>query len=356
MIRLLILRGIRTRYFSADYGQDIQIIRTLFKKVCLVVFLLSLFIFPLFSDRYIIYIVSLVLVAVIGSIGLNLLTGYTGQISIGHGAFLAIGAYSYTILFRNFGLPFWLSIIAAGGISGALGVMIGLPALRMKGLYLAMATLAFHFIIEQTIMNWEGLTGGYQGLDVPVASLGGLRFKDETSIYYLILFFAIALTFIGINIVRSKIGRAFMAIRDRDIAAEAIGISLTYYKLISFCISSIYGGIAGALMAICLGRISPYDFSLILAITYISMVIVGGLGSILGSILGAIAITLLPFGLSTCSDIIQPYYPAVATKFADIKTLVYGLVIVVFLMWEPDGLAGRWRRIRVYFNNWPFTY
>lgn len=356
MKRVFALPRVRTRYFSRDYREEIQVFRTWFQKFWLALFLLFLVSFPFLSNSYTTYIGALVLVAIIGSLGLNFLTGYTGQISLGHAAFLAIGAYGYTILQDKAGLPFWLCILAAGGLSGGLGVLIGLPALRMKGLYLAMATLAFHFIVEQIIMNWESLTGGYQGLDVPLVSVGGLTFKGEIRVYYLILFFAAALTFIGGNISRSKIGRAFAAIRDRDLAAEAIGISLTRYKLMAFFISSVYAGIAGALMAVCLGRIAPFDFNLLLSIAYISMAIVGGLGSILGSILGAVAITLLPFGLSAASDLIQPYYPPISTKFADVKTLAYGLVIVVFLMWEPDGLAGRWRRIKVYFKVWPFTY
>ncbi len=352
----LTLPRIQTRYFSTRYAEEIQVFRTLFQKFWVGTLLLFIVVFPFLSDRYTTYIGSLVLVAVIGSIGLNILTGYTGQISLGHGAFLGIGAYSYTILLTTLNFPFWAAIIAAGLISGVLGVIIGLPALRMKGLYLAMATLAFHFIIEQVIMNWEALTGGYQGLHVRRAALAGFKFKSESSIYYMLLVFAVAGTYLAGNIARSKIGRAFAAIRDRDLAAEAIGISLTKYKLMAFFISSVYAGVAGALMAITLGRIAPYDFNLILSISFISMVIVGGLGSMVGSILGAIAITLLPFGLTAVSDALRPYYPLISTKFADVKTLAYGMVIVFFLMWEPDGLAGRWRRIKIYFKNWPFTY
>jgi branched-chain amino acid transport system permease protein len=356
MNKAITLPRVRKRYFSRDYSEEIEVFRTLFQRFWLIFFLAAFFIFPVIADRYTTYIVTLVLVAVIGSVGLNLLTGYTGQISLGHGAFLAIGAYSYAILTSKVGFPFWASILAAGGVSGLIGIFIGLPALRMKGLYLAMATLAFHFIVEQVIMSWESLTGGYQGASVAVATLGGYRLDTEIKIYYLILVHTLALVFVAWNIGRSKIGRAFAAIRDRDLAAEAIGISLTKYKLMAFFISSIYAGIAGSLLAICLGRIAPYNFTLILSIEYISMVIVGGLGSMLGSVLGAIAISLLPFGLTAFSDSIRAYYPLIATKFGDAKTVAYGLVIVAFLMWEPDGLAGRWRRIKVYFKNWPFTY
>ncbi len=353
---LCFMPRVRTRYFSRSYSHEIQIFRTLFQKFWLGLLFVLVFAFPYFADRYSTYIATLVLVSVIGSIGLNILTGYTGQISLGHGAFLGIGAYSYTILLGKAALPFWLAILLAGGISGILGVVIGMPALRMKGLYLAMATLAFHFIVEQVIMNWEGLTGGYQGLSVPQASLGTISFESEMSIFYLVLVFTVVTVFITGNIVRSKIGRAFSAIRDRDLAAEAIGVSLTKYKIMAFFISSVFTGIAGALMAISLGRISPYDFALTLSIAYISMIIVGGLGSIVGSILGAVAITLLPFGLMAVSDSIATYYPLFSTKFADVKTFAYGMVIVIFLMWEPDGIAGRWRRIKIYFVNWPFSY
>ena len=347
---------IRTRYFSRNYHEELLIFRTLFEKFWLGVLLCFAFAFPYIADRYTTYIGSLVLVAVIGSVGLNILTGYTGQISLGHGAFIAIGAYTYALLFGKLGVPFVFSILCAGAVSGLTGIMIGLPALRMKGLYLAMATLAFHFITEQIIMNWEGLTGGYQGLDVPIASFFGLSLHTERRLYYLVLIFCIALVFIAGNLCRSKIGRAFCAIRDRDLAAEAIGISLTKYKIIAFFVSSVYAGMAGSLMAACMGRIAPYDFTLILSIAYISMVIVGGLGSVVGSILGATAITLLPFVLTAGTDLIMPYYPLISTRFGDVKTLAYGMVIVCFLIWEPDGLIGRWRRIKVYFTNWPFTY
>lgn len=356
MKRGFTLPKVRKRYYSRDYGEEIQVFRTLSQKFWFSVLLLFVLCFPLMVDRYTCYIATLAVAAIIGSVGLNILTGYTGQISIGHGAFVAIGAYSYALILTKTSLPFWLAIPLAGGISGALGIVIGMPALRMRGLYLAMATVAFHLITNQVVMNWESLTGGYQGLDVPTAMLAGYPFKSELSIYYVALAFAIVLTFGAGNMSRSKIGRAFCAVRDRDLAAEAIGISLVKYKILGFFISSVYAGMAGALMGLCLGRISPYDFTLVVSIAYISMIIVGGSGSILGSILGAIVITLLPFGLSAVSDLIQPYYPLVTTKFGDAKTLAYGLAIVIFLMWEPEGLAGRWRKVATYFRNWPFTY
>ncbi|MGD0659448.1 MAG: branched-chain amino acid ABC transporter permease [Syntrophorhabdales bacterium] len=346
----------RKRYYSRDYGQELQLFRTTSQKVWLVALLALVVCFPLLLDRYTCYIATLALAAVIGSIGLNILTGYTGQISIGHGAFVGVGAYSYALILAKTSLPFWLAIPLAGAISGILGILIGVPALRMRGLYLAMATVAFHLIMDQVVMNWESLTGGYQGLDVPNATLAGYAVKSEAAIYYVTLFFTIALTIGAGNITTSKIGRAFCAVRDRDLAAEAIGISLVKYKILAFFISSVYAGVAGALMALCLGRISPYDFGLIVSIAYISMIIVGGAGSIFGSIIGAVLITLLPFGLSSASDLIQPYYPSITTKFGDVKTLAYGLIIIVFLIWEPEGLAGRWRKVTAYFRNWPFTY
>jgi branched-chain amino acid transport system permease protein len=344
-----------TRFFSRDYQQEVEIIKTVTQKSWLIMLLLMVVGFPIISDRYSCYIAALAVAAVIGSVGLNILTGYAGQISIGHGAFVAIGAYSYAILASKLWIPFWLAIPLAGVVSGIFGIIIGLPALRLRGLYLAMATVAFHLIIDQVIMFWESLTGGYQGLDVPTASLAGYPLKSEMSIYFIALVFAFILVIGAINMNRSKIGRAFRAVRDRDLAAEAIGISIVKYKMLAFFISSVYAGIAGALTAICLGRISPFDFNFILSVVYISMIIVGGLSSILGSILGGIVITLLPFGLSSISDLIQPYYPLITTRFGDVKTLAYGLVIVIFLIWEPEGLAGKWRRIVNYFGKWPFS-
>ncbi len=330
--------------------------RTLFKRFWLFALLCFVVLYPAISDRYSVYIANLVMISIIASLGLNILTGYTGQISLGHGAFVAIGAYAYALMYGKLQLPILMAVLGAGFVSGVMGVIIGMPALRMKGLYLAMATLAFHFIVEQTIMNWEGLTGGYQGLTIPKPSLLGYSLRMEWKFYYFELAFCLSMVFVAANLGRSKIGRALCAIRDRDLAAEAIGISLTKYKLLSFFISSVYAGIAGALMAGCLGRVAPYDFTLLLSISYISMVIVGGLGSVVGSILGSIAITLLPFLLNAVTDMLSVYYPLISTRFGDMKTFVYGIIIVVFLIWEPDGLAGRWRRVKVYFTNWPFTY
>lgn len=356
MEKPILLPRTRKRYFSRNYAEELIVFRTRFKKVWLFALLFFVVLFPALSDRYSIYIANLVLISIIACLGLNILTGYTGQISLGHGAFVAIGAYAYALLYGKVHLPILLAVLGAGFVSGIMGLVIGMPALRMKGLYLAMATLAFHFIVEQTIMNWDGLTGGYQGITIPKAAFLGFSLKSEARFYYFVLAFCLAMTFAAANICRSKIGRALCAIRDRDLAAEAIGISLTKYKLLSFFISSVYAGVSGALMGGCLGRVAPYDFTLLLSISYISMVIVGGLGSVVGSILGAIAITLLPFILNAMTDALSVYYPLISTRFGDIKTFAYGIIIVVFLIWEPDGLAGRWRRAKIYFTNWPFTY
>jgi branched-chain amino acid transport system permease protein len=273
-------------------------------------------------------------IAAIGAIGLNLLIGYTGQISLGHGAFLAIGAYTAGLLTGKAGLPFLLSLPLSGMAAAALGMIVGIPSLRLKGLYLALGTLAFGFIVEYILFHWD-LTQGNKGMSVPRASLAGLVISTQTQYYYLIMTCAVLATLISKNLVRTKIGRNLIAIRDRDIAAEALGINLAKYKLMA---------------------IVPGNFDLSLSLAYIAMIILGGLGTILGSILGAILITGIPHAITFVTDLLRETLPALSKVIVDLKMGIFGLIIVLTLLFEPSGLFGIYRRVKLYWKTWPYKY
>ncbi|MFH1349316.1 MAG: branched-chain amino acid ABC transporter permease [Pseudomonadota bacterium] len=342
--------------FKETYRDDIKIFQTLFVKFWLSLFIVTMLVFPFIADRYFIYLANLSGVAIIGALGMNLLTGYTGQVSLGHAAFLAIGAYTAAILSFRFGIPFWILIFVSGISASIFGLIIGIPSLRLRGLYLVITTMAFQFVIEHVIFRWESLTRGDLGIALSVPNIAGFRFDTDRRFYYL-MFAMTALAIITMkNITRTRVGRAFQAIRDRDIIAETMGINLSKYKLLAFIGSSFYAGVAGALYAYYMAFISPDHFSLMVSIQYIAMIIVGGMGSILGSVLGAVFIVLLPEVLGFLTRGVAQHFPVFQTGFGDIKNLIYGLIIVCFLIYQPDGLYGYWRRIKTYFKTYPFTY
>ncbi|MCK4818198.1 branched-chain amino acid ABC transporter permease, partial [bacterium] len=289
------------------------------------------------------------------AIGLNLLVGYTGQISLGHGAFLAIGAYTSALLTGKLGVPFFVSLPLSGLMAAGLGMIIGIPSRRLKGLYLALGTLAFSFVVEYVLFHWD-LTQGDLGMRVKKIGLGDFVIKTEGQYFYLIMTFAALATICAKNLIRTKIGRNFIAIRDRDIAAEAMGISLAKYKVMAFAVSSFYAGAAGCLMAHYNKWIVPGSFDISLSIAYIAMIIMGGLGTIMGSILGAILITGIPYGIVYLVDLFKDSYPALSGLIVDLKLGIFGLIIVVTLLFEPQGLFGIYKRAKVYWKTWPYKF
>lgn len=342
--------------FKETYRDDIKIFQTAFVKFWLLLFCLFLLIFPFAASRYLIYLANLSGIAIIGALGINLLTGYTGQVSLGHAAFLAIGAYTAAILSSRFGIPFWI-LLPLSGISAAIsGLLIGIPSLRLRGLYLVITTLAFQFIVEHVIYRWESLTYGDNGIALATPELAGLMLDSDRRFYYLVIVVVVLSVMTIKNITRARVGRAFQAIRDRDITAETMGINLTNYKLLAFTVSSFYAGMAGALYAYYMAYISPDHFSLMVSIHYVAMIIVGGMGSVLGSIFGAIFITLLPEVLGVFTRMAGEFFPASISRFGDVKGIVYGLVIVGFLIYQPSGLHGSWVKLKAYFKTYPFTY
>lgn len=341
--------------FKDTYVRDDAIFQSVFVKVWLFLLIVFLLIFPFLANEYVLYIANLIGIAIIGAQGLNLLTGFTGQISLGHAAFIGVGAYTSAILITRVGIPFWWTVPMAGIMSAFVGVIIGIPSLRIKGLYLAIATIAAQFIFEYVFMTWESMTHGIRGINVPDPELFGFQFDTERKFYFITLFFVVVGTLYARNLIRTRVGRAFIAIRDRDLAAELMGINLFRYKLTSFAISSFYAGVAGSLWVSFMNIVTPEHFPLTLSIEYLAMIIVGGLGSVLGSIYGAIFMVLVPEILKFGTDFIKDI-PAFQHIFAPMREVVFGALIVFFLIFEPRGLAEIWRRMKNFFLLWPFSY
>ena len=329
---------------------------TVSQKVKIAVIVGVLLLVPLFMSNYWIGLLTLCAISAIGAIGLNILTGFTGQISIGVGAFLGVGGYTSAIITSTYGLSFWISLPLAGLITAIVGGIFGLPALRLKGLYLAIATLAAQVIILFIISRWTSVTGGTSGMVLSRPSIGSFTFMSNTSYYYLAIVILLLTVLYATNLLRTRVGRAFLAVRDRDIAAQIMGINLFKYKVLAFAVSSFFVGIAGALLAHYTMIVSPELYSTTVSIEYLAMILIGGLGSVFGSIIGAVFITLLPVSLGMLIDMVTVYFPDLYHLLSSFKDFAFGLVIILFLIFEPGGLAHIWLNIKKYFKLWPFSY
>jgi branched-chain amino acid transport system permease protein len=322
--------------------------------------LIFVVILPMTLHEYYLSILNLIFIAVVGALGLNILVGYTGQISLGHGAFMSVGAYTAANLAVRLDLPFWLTLPAGGLMAAFIGALVGIPSLRIKGLYLAIATLAGQLIIEWTINHVPAISGGAQSsIEVPRPDLFGFVLNTQGRLYYFLLFFAIVAIVATLNLMRSRIGRAFIAVRDQDIAAEIIGIDIFRYKLLSFAVSSFYAGVCGVLYTYYFGIANYEQFQLIVSIDYLAMIIIGGLGSVLGSIFGAIFVTLLPIVIRILMENVGALFftaAEMANVISGLRLGVFGALIIFFLIVEPEGLNRLWRNIRSYFRVWPFSY
>ncbi len=347
--------------FNESYEEELSIFETDFGRLWLLVGLIILFgILPLpfISGPGVLHILNMIGIYSIAAVGLNLLIGYTGQISLGHGAFFGVGAYAAAILATKVGVPFILSVPAAGIITAAVGIVFGLPSARLKHLYVLIATLAGQIIIEYVFVQWESLTEGANGISIVAASLFGLDLGNDRTFFYVIFVSFVIMAWIAVNLVRTRYGRAFIAIRDNDRAAEGMGIPIFRYKLLSFAISSFYAGFAGGLYAYYMISITPEPFNLWLSIEFIAMIIIGGLGNIPGSVLGTVFIVILNEGLSQITQYLMNVgaSASVAITIAPLREFVFGLAIVLFVIFEPKGLAEVWRIIRSNFRLWPFSY
>jgi len=317
-------------------------------------------VFPLLVPNYHIYLVNYIAVNIIVAIGLNILLGYTGQISLGHAGFFGIGAYATVLVMMHFNLPFFIALLIAAFLAAAFGFILGLPALRLEGPYLAIATLGFGMAITQILGRWS-VFGGHMGLQAPKLQLGPWLIENDRELYFIIIPLTVILTIAARNITRTRVGRAFIAIRDNDIAAEAMGVNITYYKTLAFAISAFYTGLAGGLMAFVIGFINPNSFNFILSILFLAMVVVGGLGSILGSIMGAIVVSFLYLKLEAIQYV--PYIGDLLVTISknwmslsglpNVSSIIFGFILIMIVVIEPLGLYGFWIRIKKYWKTWP---
>ena len=342
-------------HFRTGYAQDLLLVETRAQWVSLVAFIVIVAAFPFVASPFQIDLASQVYLASIGALSLMLLTGFAGQISLGHAGLLAAGAYTVGILVREANAPFWITLPTAAVVGGLLGIVFGLPSLRLRGLYLAVSTLALHFVVVYLGSEYETKRGFSTGVIVDPPSIGGYVVNDPR-IWYFILLVAAALTLLlCVNLLRSRTGRAFAAIRSRETVAEALGIGIAGYKLLAFVVSSSLTSVAGALFAYYRGFVSVEAFDLYLMIQYVAMVIVGGMGSLLGALLGAAFVTLFPYGIEAMLKFL-PNADRFASLLFAVNYAAFGLVMILFLVFEPLGLVGIWRRLQAYFLLWPFKH
>jgi len=335
--------------FKTDYDQDIRLFKHGGQKFWYGVLGIVLAAAPWLFSEY--QLAQLSLIAIYGIVGLGLmvLTGFTGLVSIGHAAFLGVGAYAEAILAAR-GWPFPVSFAVAVALSAITGVVVGLPALRVRGIYLAIATLAFGFILEEIITRWESLTGGNSGLAVAQPAAFGWKLETAPQFYYLCTLLAIVATLAVLNLLRTPTGRAFVAIRDSEISAQSMGISLAAYKTLSFAISAGLTGLAGALYAHKLRFLSPDQFTVLQSVELLMMVFVGGIGSIHGAFLGAAFLIALPQAISA----LAPHLPASLGSATGLQPTVFGLILIGFILFEPMGMFGWWFKARTYLQLFPF--
>ena len=313
----------------------------------------SLFVFPFVASEYWLYLACLVAINIVSTTGLNILTGYTGLVSLGQAAFMGIGAYAVAYMDNHFGAPIVINLLVAGGVAMLGGIIVGIPSLRVKGLYLAISTIAASMILHFIFSNWSSVTGGTGGVTVSPPSVLGFSLDTSFRFYWMVVPVTVIMLLGAANLFRTRIGRAFIAIRDRDISAEVLGIPLLQYKLLSFALSSFYAGVAGGLWAYFFRIVTPESFPLSMSIFFLTAIIVGGMGSLLGSILGAIFVTMIPEVLKLMVGVL-PISADATLILSPVRTIVFGLLIIAFLILEPLGLQEIWRRIRRFFHLWPF--
>jgi len=337
-----------------SYAADEALFDSAVQRGWFVVLLLALALFPFAVNQYWAYLACLAAINVISATGLNILTGYTGLVSLGQAAFMGVGAYTVAVLEARLGTPFLLNLLLGGFMAAAVGMVFGIPSLRVKGLYLAISTIAASFILHFVFANWSSVTKGVSGINVPPARLFGIDLDTPFKLYWVIVPLAVLMLLGAANLFRTRVGRAFIAVRDRDISAEVLGIPLLRTKLTSFALSSFYAGVAGGLWAYFFRVVTPETFPLIMSIFFLAAIIVGGMGTILGGILGAVFMTLVPELLKLGVGLVSPFWPNAAVVLSPVRTVVFGALIVGFLVFEPQGLTEMVRRTRRFFHLWPF--
>jgi branched-chain amino acid transport system permease protein len=340
-------------YLRTSYAQDFKLVETRLQRLSAVVFAAALIAFPFFGNAFHLDLANQVFLATIGALSLMLLTGYAGQISLGHAGLLAAGAFTVGILFKEWNAPFWITIPAAAVVGALLGVVFGLPSLRLRGLYLAISTLALHFVVVYVGGEYETERGFSTGIIIDPPSIFGYSVVSSRLWYFVLLVFAAMTLFFCINLLRTRTGRAWRALHSNETVAEALGIGVARSKLLAFVISSAMTAVAGALFGYYRGFVSVEAFSLFLTIQYVAMIIIGGMGSLLGAILGAVLVTLLPYVIEGAMGMLPGGQGYAGIIFA-VNYAAFGLVMILFLVFEPLGLVGIWHRLQNYFQLWPF--
>ena len=338
--------------FKTSYARDMALLDIRFHRAGFGLLLLVLGLAPLLLGRYL-FLLNAIGIFAVGAIGISLLTGFAGQISLGHAAFMAVGAYTSWLATTRFGLPFLVALPLSGVAAFVVGAVVGLPSLRIKGLYLAIATLAFQFITEYVIIHTVGGSGGNV---VPAPRVGGLQIRGETQFYFLLLPVWLLGGIFAANLIRGRVGLALMAVRDRDYAAQVLGINLLYYKVLAFALAAFYAGIAGSLFAHYNRVISSEHFSIITSIDYIAMIVIGGLTSLWGPHLGAAFVILLSQVLKIVTPAVVALVPAFGKAATSVREIAFGAMLIGLLIWEPGGLAMLLRKFKRYLDLWPFTY
>ncbi len=338
------------RAVRESYAEDEAYAPTPLGRCALALFLGLLFLLPLILGPYPMYVLSLTAIAALGALGLHLLVGGAGLISLGQAAFLGIGAYTASHLSGPLA-P--LGVLAGGLLAALVGLVLGLPSLRIKGVYLAIATLAFQFLAILVFNNWESFTGGIRGRNLAPAEILGHPLDSPGALWYLILAFTVPLFFYGKRLLSTRAGRAWLALRDNELSAQVAGVELVPTKLSAFLLSAFYAGVAGGLLANLYRTVTPEHFLFGVSVQYLAMVIVGGAGTVLGAVLGAAFVVLVPELLNTLVGALGPAY---AGALAALRNVVFGTLILAFLILEPRGLVGLWSRVRDYLRTWPLPY
>jgi branched-chain amino acid transport system permease protein len=356
--------------FKTTYAQDLGIFRDGVQRKWYLALLLGLLVLPLLIPSYLVD-VSLVFIYGLCGLSLMVLAGYTGLVSLGHAAFLGIGAYTHVYVVHDLGLPWVVGVALACVVTAGVGVLVGLPALRMTGVYLSIATLAFALIIQEALTRWERVTGGLKGKAVDKPVVFGVNMGGDAAFYFLCLAFLIGGLWLTGNLLRAPTGRAWVAIRDSEIAAQSMGVNLAVYKTSAFAYSAALMGVAGALFAHKIGFLAPDIFTVLLSIQFLLMVVVGGLGSLHGALFGAVFVALLPVAISQARDSVPAWAGALAGAFGraagsgaflavdqfvkkpGLEPGLFGLILVLFILFEPLGIYGRWRKIQLYFSTFP---
>ena len=340
-------------YFRTRYSEDFALLDTRTQRASLAAFAALVLAFPFAATPLAMDLANQVLLASIGAVALMLLTGFAGQISLGHAGLLAAGAFTAGILFKEFAAPFWVTLPAAAGTGAVLGLVFGLPSLRLRGLYLAVSTLGLHFVVVYLGGEYETRRGFSTGILIDPPALGGWVLASARGWYFALLGLAAACVLFSLNLLRSRTGRAWKALRGNEAVAEALGVHVASYKLLAFVVSSAMTAAAGCVFAYYRGFVSVEAFSLYLSIQYVAMVIIGGMGSILGALLGAAFVVIFPYAIEWLTGAL-PLPPRVAQQVFAINYTAFGAVMILFLVFEPQGLVGIWRRAQNYFLLWPF--